>query len=130
MNCAENGLMTRVGGEFVRMTNEDVKYEFPFLNENGTIVTNPTNFTVVFYIENRTGSAACYRNGSAKPINCKIGVDGWVTFFLPKNTFNEGWLMCETKWVIIDADFPGGTRTIRGKYSTGVKYVQGEGMIA
>jgi hypothetical protein len=108
------------------MTNEDVKYEIPYFEyANGHVMTNPTDFILAFYIENRKGIVTCSRSGGGQPVNCKIDTDGKVTCFLPKNSFCEGCLMFEVKWTVNEADFPGGTFTFRGKFNTNVRYEEG-----
>ena len=124
MNCVATGVLTPKKGTYERLTTEDVLYGFYFKDDQGNNIINPTDFTVSFRVENRTKEVFCSRIGGGSPNNCKIMSDGLVVFFLSKNSFSDGLLMCKVVWDVPYAGFtPNDKITSIGMFYTGIRYV-------
>jgi len=124
MDCTATGIMTPLKGRFERLTSEDVDYSFWFVNKAKEKIVDPTNFIVTFFVKNRMAEIVCRKDWGNPPDNCKIGTDGLVTFFLPKDTFSAGRLLYRIDWTIAYPSFPpADTFTWQDVYDTGYIYI-------
>lgn len=127
MGCTATGTMTPYNKINEFLIGSDEVYPAEFKDKNGDRILDPTDFAIEFFIENRTNvSWICYRDGAGAPVNCEIQGDGTVLFYLPKDTFVEGALLCEIntskEWTGYP---PSGIFTRKKIMYTGFRYIQG-----